>query len=40
MEGRIDCFHCGEPVPAGLDLRVMLAGERRPVCCEGCKAAA
>ena len=37
---RATCFHCGEPVPEDLDLRVLLDGERRPVCCEGCKAAA
>ncbi len=34
------CFHCGEPVPAGVDLQLVLGGERRRVCCEGCKAAA
>jgi Cu2+-exporting ATPase len=37
---RVDCFHCGEAVPDGLDLRVTIGSERRPVCCEGCKAAA
>jgi Cu2+-exporting ATPase len=37
---RVDCFHCGEPVPPGIGLGVTLGGERRPVCCEGCRAAA
>ncbi|MCG3202511.1 MAG: putative copper-importing P-type ATPase A [Gammaproteobacteria bacterium] len=34
------CFHCGEPVPAGTDLRVEIEGERQPMCCRGCQAAA
>lgn len=40
MQATTQCFHCGEPVPAGLQLSVRIAGETRPMCCEGCKAAA
>ncbi|MCC6714459.1 MAG: heavy metal translocating P-type ATPase [Gammaproteobacteria bacterium] len=34
------CFHCGEPVPAGIDLRVEIEGARQTMCCRGCQAAA
>ncbi len=34
------CFHCGLPVPAGLDLTARIDGEDRPMCCHGCKAVA
>jgi len=34
------CFHCGEPVPPGTDLAVEIGGERRPMCCAGCRAVA
>ncbi len=34
------CFHCGEPVPPGADLGVEIQGERRPMCCAGCRAVA
>jgi Cu2+-exporting ATPase len=34
------CFHCGEPVPDGVATFATVAGERRPVCCTGCHAAA
>lgn len=34
------CFHCLQPVPAGLDLSVTIAGEPRPMCCYGCQAVA
>jgi Cu2+-exporting ATPase len=40
MSATTQCFHCGEPVPAGVELTVLLAGESRPMCCAGCKAAA
>jgi Cu2+-exporting ATPase len=40
MQATTQCFHCGEPVPTGLRLSVLIAGESRPMCCEGCKAAA
>lgn len=34
------CFHCGDPVPAGSDFRVVLANELRDMCCPGCRAVA
>lgn len=34
------CFHCGEPVPAGVRLVVAIEGVEQPVCCPGCQAAA
>jgi len=40
MSAATQCFHCGEPVPDGVVLPVQLAGEERPMCCAGCKAAA
>ncbi len=32
------CFHCGEAVPPGIGLSVMLEDRPRPVCCIGCEA--
>jgi Cu2+-exporting ATPase len=34
------CFHCGEPIPSGVDLGLDVDGRRRPVCCPGCLAVA
>ena len=34
------CYHCGEPVPEGLDLHTEIAGESRRMCCPGCQAVA
>ncbi|MEJ2602810.1 MAG: heavy metal translocating P-type ATPase [Gammaproteobacteria bacterium] len=34
------CYHCGLPVPAGLDLTARIDGTDRPMCCHGCKAVA
>jgi len=34
------CFHCGEPVPPGVDLTVDIDGDARPMCCTGCRAVA
>ncbi|WP_147306667.1 MULTISPECIES: heavy metal translocating P-type ATPase [unclassified Wenzhouxiangella] len=34
------CWHCGEPVPAGVDLQATVGGEARPMCCHGCQAVA
>ena len=34
------CFHCGEPIPPGVDLAVTIDGKARPVCCAGCQAVA
>jgi P-type Cu2+ transporter len=32
------CFHCGQPVPAGMDLVVNVDGVARRMCCAGCQA--
>jgi Cu2+-exporting ATPase len=34
------CFHCGEPVPAGVHWRALIDGAERRMCCAGCKAVA
>ena len=34
------CFHCGEPIPAGLRLYARIEARAEPVCCHGCKAVA
>jgi Cu2+-exporting ATPase len=34
------CFHCGEPIPADVNLFVLRDGRNRPVCCSGCQAVA
>ena len=36
----LNCFHCGEPVPKGLTLKVMVQGKAQPMCCPGCQAVA
>jgi len=36
----IDCFHCGLPVPKGLDLSVTIFSRSQPMCCVGCQAVA
>ncbi len=35
-----DCFHCGEPVPAGPPVWAQLGDVQQPMCCIGCKAVA
>ena len=39
-DSAIDCYHCGEPVPAGCSLCVTIDGSTRPMCCPGCQAVA
>ncbi len=34
------CFHCGLPIPRGISFSAEIGGERRPVCCAGCRAVA
>jgi Cu2+-exporting ATPase len=34
------CFHCGLPVPKGLDITVEISGKPQPMCCHGCAAVA
>jgi Cu2+-exporting ATPase len=36
----VDCYHCGEPLPAGCTLSVTIGGSQRPMCCPGCQAVA
>lgn len=36
----VACGHCGESVPAGLDLSARIGGREQPVCCHGCQAVA
>ena len=34
------CWHCGEPLPANVAIHARIAGQSRPMCCQGCSAAA
>jgi Cu2+-exporting ATPase len=34
------CWHCGEPLPPGVEIVAQVAGESRAMCCHGCRAAA
>lgn len=34
------CYHCGLPIPAGIDFPVEVDGQRREMCCAGCQAVA
>src|SRR6056297_2768414 len=36
----VACYHCGESVPAGLDLTADIDGASQPMCCAGCRAVA
>jgi Cu2+-exporting ATPase len=36
----IYCYHCAEPVPAGVDYTVEIGGEPQAMCCPGCQAVA
>jgi Cu2+-exporting ATPase len=40
MNPATDCYHCGEPVPAGARILAHLQGIDQPMCCIGCKAVA
>jgi Cu2+-exporting ATPase len=39
-EARGECFHCGDPVPAGSRFEAVIDGAARPMCCAGCAAVA
>jgi len=39
-DARPACFHCGLPVPRGLDLSASIDGRDEPMCCHGCQAVA
>ncbi|MAT92426.1 MAG: ATPase [Halioglobus sp.] len=34
------CYHCGEPVPPGIDIHVTIDGVDQAMCCPGCQAVA
>jgi Cu2+-exporting ATPase len=34
------CFHCGELIPKGIDLHVVIDKKSQPMCCIGCEAVA
>ena len=34
------CYHCGLPVPEGIDYHVKISGLERPMCCKGCESVA
>ena len=34
------CYHCGLPIPEGVELRVQIGAEARRMCCIGCQAVA
>jgi Cu2+-exporting ATPase len=34
------CFHCGLPVPDGLEIKVIIDQQEQPMCCRGCQAVA
>ena len=36
----VPCYHCGQPIPADLDLSVEISGQPRAMCCYGCEAVA
>lgn len=38
--GKLCCYHCGEQVPTGVELAILIAGEPRAMCCPGCRAVA
>jgi len=35
-----NCYHCGLPIPPGVDLTVEIDGQPRAMCCAGCQAVA
>jgi Cu2+-exporting ATPase len=40
VSAELSCFHCGEPIPSGIDLAIVRDGQSLPVCCAGCRAVA
>ncbi len=39
-EPEAGCFHCGQPIPPGVEFSVTIEGESRAMCCHGCQAVA
>ena len=40
MPSSSNCWHCGEALPQGVVIHARVAGATRPMCCQGCRAAA
>jgi len=40
MADKEPCYHCGLPIPTGVDFAVEIDGQRRAMCCAGCQAVA
>jgi P-type Cu2+ transporter len=34
------CWHCGEPIPGGVEIEASISGQARPMCCHGCRTVA
>ena len=34
------CWHCGEPIPAGVEISAEIGGQTRAMCCHGCQTVA
>ena len=39
-QDKVDCFHCGLPVPAGVSFSASIFGQSQPMCCRGCQSVA
>ena len=39
-QSKIACFHCGLPVPSGLNFSASIFGHSQPMCCRGCQSVA
>ncbi|NBX00276.1 MAG: cadmium-translocating P-type ATPase, partial [Methylophilaceae bacterium] len=39
-EDKVACFHCGLPVPAGINFSASIFGHSQPMCCRGCQSVA
>ena len=39
-DSKLDCFHCGLPVAPNSRFSVVINGQPRPMCCQGCEAVA
>ena len=35
-----ECFHCGEPIPRGIDFSILIEHASQALCCRGCQAVA
>lgn len=40
IETKPDCYHCGLPVPSGINYSSVVLGQPRAMCCHGCQAVA